>query len=905
MTDEELRKAFSIKPKTEKPAEEEDFPEEENEFAIKENPYKKATADAFRKDDLSDDRLDALERDLIKAKENKDKEIKEREAALEAERIKEKEFYENIKNKPKRSPLTEMRPGGENQSGTALPREKTPLINKRGGAEIKNEDGKITDSADFKPYKPIKNPFYGVNVLKGLTITVVILGLVYAGGLIYMKILNDKYIDDMEKDLMGISSEHTLDKTIVTKGNLTAEEKESLSLSVYLPDTDKDGLSDDYELNVSKTDPLNSDSDGDKITDSVEVSLGLDPLTANDPDEIFDIKITADGAFAEIKGKPMNASATIDIVSNNSITGSAGIIGNAYEFYTAYPMQSCMLTLNYDAAALTKWNAVPEGLAIFRFNSDTLGFDKLDSTVNAEAGTVSAEIDGIGIYAVGISEYVLKEYQNRIFFLIDNSGSMYPEKLCPGSEENDVNFKRLDFASGVIDKLGDSASYGAAMFTGTYSKLSSVTDDIQAVKSQIDSIRQAKLNFDGTRICDALSGAADELGGSKSDKKYIILLTDGYPTDSTQAEEEAALDKVVDAGITVFAIGLGKRVDSDYLSNIASATNGMYYKVSNADALNRICEKIKSFMEYNITTVPLGKKTDVFINADSGFNADKDSLSYPNFRTDFSETGMDFAIAELTRQYFTGELRLTADDYYTDFGDKVKGYDINSSEQLSDGKPDLTDLKISFLDVYGKYLGLKNKWDYDTSETGLLKYNEETMTFIKYNRMSVSILPYTVKPPELEDWIKMLQNITFQTIPEFSSYECAVLRSDLDEGEEKDMMNAFRYMQFLHESSDKCVSFDFGYDGETAYNVLRDELTNGNPAVISVGGAAYNAVRLLRESENTNKYVLEAYNCNNPGKTVFIKLLRTYVYDGNDTMYCQYSAEIDGREVSLKVYKNV
>ena len=43
-------------------------------------------------------------------------------------------------------------------------------------------------------------------------------------------------------------------------------------------DTDRDGLSDDYELNVLKTDPNNPDTDGDGYTDGEEVEKNYNPL---------------------------------------------------------------------------------------------------------------------------------------------------------------------------------------------------------------------------------------------------------------------------------------------------------------------------------------------------------------------------------------------------------------------------------------------------------------------------------------------------------------------------------------------------------------------------------------------------------------------------------------------------
>jgi len=43
-------------------------------------------------------------------------------------------------------------------------------------------------------------------------------------------------------------------------------------------DTDKDGISDQLEINVWKTDPTNSDTDGDGFSDGIEILQGYNPL---------------------------------------------------------------------------------------------------------------------------------------------------------------------------------------------------------------------------------------------------------------------------------------------------------------------------------------------------------------------------------------------------------------------------------------------------------------------------------------------------------------------------------------------------------------------------------------------------------------------------------------------------
>lgn len=47
------------------------------------------------------------------------------------------------------------------------------------------------------------------------------------------------------------------------------------------PDDDNDTLSDDDEINIYGTDPMNTDTDGDGYSDDYEVSIGTDPTVAN------------------------------------------------------------------------------------------------------------------------------------------------------------------------------------------------------------------------------------------------------------------------------------------------------------------------------------------------------------------------------------------------------------------------------------------------------------------------------------------------------------------------------------------------------------------------------------------------------------------------------------------------
>ncbi|MGN0692991.1 MAG: hypothetical protein ACI4K7_11635, partial [Oscillospiraceae bacterium] len=254
------------------------------------------------------DSLDALDRDLARAKKKKEQDQREEDEKRRKEKEREAEYMAKAKKAQEQAALREERARELEKQKQRQEKEEKPVVQ------------------EVKPVKRERDPMLGMNIIKGLTVLVVVLGVAYAGGLIYMRNLNDEYIKDMEKDLMGISAAGEADDADYSdedfRDELSAEEKRAKDLSQYLPDTDKDGLSDYYEINVSGTDPNKADSDGDKISDGEELRAGLDPLAADDDSQSVTITVSAEGASAEISGKPQNASAVLDKVINNSISGA-------------------------------------------------------------------------------------------------------------------------------------------------------------------------------------------------------------------------------------------------------------------------------------------------------------------------------------------------------------------------------------------------------------------------------------------------------------------------------------------------------------------------------------------------------------------------------------------------------
>ncbi|MBQ5310972.1 MAG: hypothetical protein ILP19_02885, partial [Oscillospiraceae bacterium] len=337
--------------------------------------------------------------------------------------------------------------------------------------------------------------------------------LAYVGLFIYTKHLNDQFYDELSVQLTAenkIVNERSLPYKLSPSSKLTIEKKSSSLLTPWLADTDKDGLSDDYELDHDSN-PLLTDTDDDGIPDGLEVASGLDPLKVSTDGVLPDGEIRGDRTLSSdnvtvfIHGIPKPCIASIEPVGNNSINGSPGLVCNAEEFYTNQDFNEAELKFVYPANYVNMHGFNEDALSVFRFDSDKLEFVPVPSTIDKSVTTVSAVVKETGIYTVADQSVLMQKGKTQIFFLIDNSGSMYPEEMCQGSEENDIEFKRLDLSQRLVDMFGDTALYGAGEFSGTYTNIVPITGDTELVTTKIDAIRTRTNNlFTGTEISTAV-----------------------------------------------------------------------------------------------------------------------------------------------------------------------------------------------------------------------------------------------------------------------------------------------------------------------------------------------------------------------------------------------------------------
>ena len=771
----------------------------------------------------------------------------------------------------------------------------------------KKRDVMETPVQTEKSYSKYKRSVYKTEEEKKQRIRGIIIGAmcviaayIFAG--LYVGSINDDYITETSGELaaVGVSSLELVKENYDNK--VSDYDKESNGLSLYLADTDGDRISDAYEISSNMSDPANPDTDGDGLTDGVEILAGLAPKErqtdgkVSDKDVPFKRSEIIGIATANMEGNA-NVYGTQFSEYSSALSNYPGIVSPLCEIYSVKSSEKVSISFELTDEALSRWNSSKENLKVYKVDSATSEFEEIAS--KTEGGNIVAEISKDGIYALGDESVMNAEHPVRVFFLIDNSGSMYPVEECEGSEENDVEFRRLDLAVSIMDDLYD-VSFGAGKFTGNYTTLIEINDNPSKTEKRINSIATSDEYFDGTNIAYALRKAAEEFDDDKNARNYIVLLSDGNTTTPNTAAERTAVDFCNKKNITVVTIGLGKHITQSYLYDIAEQTNGMFFHVSNAEGLDVVAEKVSAIISENQISESDEKTGDMFVIADTGYNYEEDGLRY-GMPTTESIDGSALGTAMINKLYYSGALELKADGYKSGKGGKIEGYDISDYEFFSDTRQNLCDLTLECVKDYREYLIMQDKWDFKRVSEGTLYYTKETKEFLSSKGWEIGMRNYNGQGKEDDGLIKVIKVLTFQNLSPFENYETAVVNTANISAEDKKMIAAIRYYDNLYLSNNADI-LSFGANGDKAFDALSTELSSGNPSVVTTGNNVYNVSRLLRKSSDPNTFIIEGYDVNG-GEAVKIVLSKQPIYDDKAETKYQYIAKVSDEEIPLYIYK--
>lgn len=440
----------------------------------------------------------------------------------------------------------------------------------------------------------------------------------------------------------------------------------SAKTSLISADTDGDGLTDSAESRYG-TDPTNADSDGDGIKDGIEVRAGLDPLSlisdgkTKDADRQFTREIEFDEGTVTLNGYANIFGATVDKLSLNSVAANAGVMTAPYELHCEGGFEKSIIKLRFDPDFARVAGITSEDMRIFKFDPYSKSYTEIAGVVNTDENVVLCETFGEdGVFLLGSKKVIHKAaeaYQSgqmNVHLLIDNSGSMYPKSIQSTSEENDVHFKRLSFATNFVTALDNSVKFSISSFTYEFRTLCDFDSDKSRVVTAIQSIRTLGAGFDGTSVERALMLGLESFGEqTESERNVIILLTDGISTDTAGYTLSDIVSLAKAKNVTIMTISLGENIDRDLLSDIAASTGGQYYPISEANILEGLYSTMIASMDDDIVDDDFDGTPDSYTLYDTGFNPDMNGYSFTNFKSKDSGT-LDFGMIMLARDWFRG-----------------------------------------------------------------------------------------------------------------------------------------------------------------------------------------------------------------------------------------------------------
>lgn len=691
--------------------------------------------------------------------------------------------------------------------------------------------------------------------------------------------LNDS--DKYQQPLSGIieipEDEETTDSD--NDGLTNAKEKE-LGTNPYSVDSDGDGLPDKFEIEQTKTNVLKKDTDGDGINDGDELDLGLNPLKTDskgdgikDNDRIltYSIDEPKSGISMQITGKGNIASTTIDKIKNPTFANMDGLMDTVYNFYTNGIIESAIVKIRYNIEDITSKGLDENHLTLYHFNEETKELEAVPTIVDIQNKRIIVTLTHFSKYIIGDSNVVLTNSETEIMFVIDNSVSMYSMTQMieagyngsTGAIGNDIDFKRLSLTNKLVDMFTGNYKFGVAEFSGNYVNLAKFTDSSENVKKSVNSIKSNwKSNANGTNIITALKSGIKEFSTNDSNH-YLLLLTDGKNTEgSLNYNKKTIIEQAKSKNVKICFIGLGKELDTENLKEIAQSTGCDYYNASDSSALDEIYSLVGASINYNYVDTVGDNKVDGMIQANSGFIVNRDGFSFANFTSNKSESGHCYGMATFAMLYYTKQLPMSMEyaHLHTIFKnfEPSNGYNLNNTyfssyQKLYDYKP--TNEALTYF-LYDKPRDYR-----DRIENGTWMIKKEYYDKLVNMGATIRIKDYNGKDEDFTKYQSALLNIDDE------KFENAVSKDD------SQLLSAI-WRLFILQVNDKRINFSA--DPDVSWNELSNSLENGIPQTLIINhNHAINAIRLIQDISDANKFKIEVYDNNYPGKTKYIEVTRT------------------------------
>ncbi len=224
---------------------------------------------------------------------------------------------------------------------------------------------------------------------------------------------------------------------------------------------------------------------------------------------------------------------------------------------------------------------------------------------------------GENIYTEGID----------IVMVLDISGSMLAEDFRPN---------RLEAAKNVIDEFikgRSSDRIGLVIFSREAFTQCPLTIDYVVLRNLLNEIKSGMIE-DGTAIGNAIANGVNRLKDSEAKSKVMILVTDGV-NNAGEVNPISAAQIAKTFGVRIYSVGVGTRGEAPYpfqtpfgtryqmvpveidealLSEIASLTNGKYFRATNNKSLSQIYAEIDKMEKTRVEVTSYRHATELFYN---------------------------------------------------------------------------------------------------------------------------------------------------------------------------------------------------------------------------------------------------------------------------------------------------
>ena len=744
---------------------------------------------------------------------------------------------------------------------------------------------------------------------KVITIVAAIVAVIVAYLIISIWIKHSKEIDAAKSSLKQLDITYTSNEAEFKPeedwdldGVKNGDEKDG-GTNIQNEDTDGDGISDGDELKLG-TDPLKEDTDGDGILDGYELIAGLDPLKEKSDGSTEDSKreMTIEKKSGEVtltlNGTANNAEVSVEELGIVGISTNTSVISRTYSVYSDRAMDKATISFKVNSDMIKNMDLSLSDLSVMKFDVDNKTYTKLESTADEKNSSVSAEIRAVGTYVLGIEKTINLKSVTRVCFLIDNSGSMYPESMCAGSTENDVDFKRLTFAQSLIGRFEDGCEVGISKYTGTYTKLLGFTTDKKAMGDALSRIKNEKEVFNGTHSQTALKNCINEFK-DKNGVKYsniIVMLTDGESDEVGGEAIEELIKQANKKNIIILTVGLGRDVDRAWLQKLASETRGKHYAASDANALDDVYKSIVTTLNYDIVSYSGKDDFKGYSLYNTGFEPKKNGFAFKNFRV-FTTNSVDFGMAVMARDWYTGDVSLKLDDI--DPADeseqkvKAEGYDLTDTT-FGKKYESRKELHSIYDDLFGgKYTDVTKYLDY-SSKGKKLDIDDDCYSDATSKGWAVKNMPVSGS------------NLKWNSV-DFLALDIANQYNKIEKGYSKDSAEFAKALYRLNalQWDDSNEEYKLSEEG---FEKLEKQLSMGIPAVVTIDGThTVNAIGLIQDSICHRKFILQVYDNNYPDekKELYIekRLICKLNTTGNkatvESTDFAYSARYEGKLVGV------